>query len=236
LRLKEFLSVRGIEFQSVNVLEDEAGRAELARLGVRSIPVLTQGERYVFGQSLADIVGFLGLAEQAGPTLPASELIARLDRALGLARDLIGQLPDALLAREVPNRPRSYRLLAHHIFRIPEAFLETAAGAALTANSASAPPPEEMVTTAEIVAYGEDVRRRLGSWWDAEADRSGARTVATYYGAQSLHEVLERTTWHSMQHVRQWEMLLDMAGIAPMARLSPQECAGLPMPKEVWDS
>ena len=30
------------------------------------------------------------------------------------------------LATEVPNRPRSYRVLGHHIFRIAEAFLEVA--------------------------------------------------------------------------------------------------------------
>lgn len=218
------------------MLEDEAGRAELARLGVRSVPVLSQGERYVFGQSLADIVRFLGLDERAGPTLDAGELVARLDRALGLAATLIAQMPDARLACEVPNRPRSYRLLAHHIFRIPESFLETAFGAALDARASNAPPPDEMRGTAEIIAYGEDVRRRLGTWWDSEADRRAARRVATYYGPQSLHEVLERTTWHAMQHVRQWEMLLGMAGIVPRARLSEADCAGLPMPKEVWDS
>ena len=37
----------------------------------------------------------------------------------------------------------------------------------------------------------------------------------TYYGEQTLHEYLERSTWHVGQHVRQWIMLLGMAGIAP---------------------
>ena len=41
-------------------------------------------------------------------------------------------MPDAHLATEVPNRPRSYKVLAHHIFRIQEVFLEAANGATLT--------------------------------------------------------------------------------------------------------
>jgi hypothetical protein len=36
-----------------------------------------------------------------------------------------------------------------------------------------------------------------------------------YYGDVTLHEFLERTTWHSGQHVRQLMMVLDKLGIAP---------------------
>ncbi|MBV9587327.1 MAG: NrdH-redoxin, partial [Alphaproteobacteria bacterium] len=56
MRLKEFLSVRGIEFQSINILQDPAGRAELQRLGARSIPVLSRGDEFVFAQNIAQVV------------------------------------------------------------------------------------------------------------------------------------------------------------------------------------
>jgi hypothetical protein len=46
---------------------------------------------------------------------------------------------------------------------------------------------------------------------------------------------MERTTWHCGQHVRQWFMLLDMAGIGPVAPLDPAAFASLPMPTSVWD-
>jgi hypothetical protein len=162
-------------------------------------------------------------------------LIARLDLFLTAAARFIPQMPDDRLATEVPNRPRSYRVLAHHIFRIPEAFLEVAAGAALTYESLVAPPPDQMHRTAEIVAYGNGVRRRLGAWWDAKPDKSGHETVQTYYGPQLLHEHLERTTWHSGQHVRQWMMLLRMAGIEPDRPLGDRAFTALPMPTSVWD-
>jgi hypothetical protein len=75
----------------------------------------------------------------------------------------------------------------------------------------------------------------LHAWWDPKPDKSGHETVQTYYGPQLLHEVLERTTWHCGQHVRQWFMLLEMAGIAPAITLDAADFAGLPMPSSVWD-
>ena len=41
--------------------------AELERLGVRSVPVLSRGDKYTFGQSTKQIVDFLGLTEKSGP-------------------------------------------------------------------------------------------------------------------------------------------------------------------------
>jgi hypothetical protein len=119
LRLKEFLSVRGIEFESINVLEDAAGRAELQRLGARSIPVLSRGDEFVFAQNIAQVVHFLRLDEKTGPVLPPPQLVERLERFLDAALRIIPQMPDDKLDTQVPNRPRSYRALAHHMFRIP---------------------------------------------------------------------------------------------------------------------
>ena len=77
--LKEFLSVRAIEFESINVLEHPTGLDELSRLGARSVPVLSRGDDYVFAQNIGHVVKFLGLNEATGPTLSPAELIARLD-------------------------------------------------------------------------------------------------------------------------------------------------------------
>src|SRR3974390_3251659 len=40
LRMKEFLTRHGVPFVSVNVLEDKAGFAELAALGIRTVPIV----------------------------------------------------------------------------------------------------------------------------------------------------------------------------------------------------
>jgi len=217
------------------VLEDPAGLDELRRLGARSVPVLSRGDEYVFAQNIGHVVKFLGLNEATGPALSPAELIARLDGFLSAGIRLIPQMPDDKLDTEVPNRPRSYRMLGHHIFRIAETFLEVTAGASLTYGNLTSLPPDAMRRTADIVTYGTDVRQRLGAWWDAKPDKSGQDKVQTYYGEQTLHEYLERSTWHVGQHVRQWIMLLGMAGIAPDRPPVDADFAGLPMPSQVWD-
>ena len=217
------------------MLEHPTGLDELRWLGARSVPVLSRGDEYVFAQNIGHVVKFLGLNEATGPVLSPGQLVARLDGFLAAALRLIPQMPDARLDTEVPNRPRSYRVLGHHIFRIPDAFLEVTAGTTLSYEGLTSRPPEGMNGTADITAYGADVRRRLAAWWDAKADKSARDRVQTYYGEQALHEYLERTTWHVGQHVRQWIMLLGMAGIAADRPPAEADFAGLPMPSQVWD-
>ena len=217
------------------MLEDGAGLAELRRLGARSVPVLSRGDEYVFAQNIAHVVTFLGLKEKAGPVLSPPQLVERLEQFLDVGVRIIPQMPDDRLATEVPNRPRSYRVLGHHMFRVAETFLEVAGGDALTYEKLTASPPDALRTTADIAAYGADVRARLAAWWDAKPDKSGKQTVQTYYGPQLLHEYLERTTWHVGQHTRQWVMLLGMNGITADGPPAPADFADLPMPKEVWD-
>ena len=217
------------------MLEDADGLAELRRLGARSVPVLSCGDAFTFAQNIAAVVKFLDLKEATGPVLSAPELIQRLALFITAAQRLIAQMPNDKLTTEVPNRPRSYRVLGHHIFRIPEVFLDVAQGVTLAYESLVGPPPDTMVRSADIAAYGAEVNKRLATWWDAKADKSGRDPVNTYYGPQTLHEVLERTTWHCGQHVRQWVMLLGMNGVTPDNPPGDTAFAKLPMPSNVWD-
>jgi hypothetical protein len=49
-----------------------------------------------------------------------TELITRLDQSLAAAIRVMLQMPDDRPDTEVPNRPRSYRVLGRYIFRFPE--------------------------------------------------------------------------------------------------------------------
>lgn len=217
----------------MNVLEDPAGLAELQALGVRSVPVLSRGKDFVFGQSLPQIVAFLGLAEKAGPALPPAELCQRLDKFMSAALALLPLMPAERLHVHVPGRPRSYRALAFHLFKVVDAFLDAEQGITLAqAMFREEPAPDAGHET--LVAYGASIRNRFRAW-RSEGDTDPSRSLATYYGAQSLHELLERTTWHSGQHVRQWMMLLEREGVSFQRPLADADFARLPMPANVWD-
>ena len=216
------------------MLEDPEGFEELKRLGARSIPVLSRGDKFTFAQSLAPIVEFLGLKEKTGPVLSPQQLYERLDRYLTVQLDLLPRMPEAMLSTHVPSRPRSYRTLSHHIYRIVEVFLGATRGETVQAAMFGYMPPED-TGTAELLRYGTAVRDAFRAWWQAGVGTTGAESLPTFYGPQSMHELLERTTWHSGQHVRQWMMLLDMAHVTFDRPLSDADFKDLPMPQNVWD-
>jgi hypothetical protein len=58
--------------------------------------------------------------------------------------------------------------------------------------------------------------------------------VSTYYGEQTAHELMECTTWHAAQHVRQVYWFLDRLGIGVDEGLAEGDLQGLPIPKAVW--
>lgn len=217
----------------MNVLEDPAGFAELQKLGLRTVPVLSRGDKYTLGQSTKQIVEFLGLTEKSAPELSPGELQARLDKFMTAALELLPLMPGDRLDAHVPGRPRSYRSLGFHLFRVVDAFLDANQGITLVQSMFREEPAAD-ADTATLVAYGTKVRQRFRDWW-ASGETAGTRTLDTYYGPQSLHELLERTTWHSGQHVRQYMMLLEREGQSHNRPLVPADFARLPMPQNVWD-
>ncbi len=237
LRMKEFLAKHGVPFVSVNVLEDTGAFEELAALGVRSVPIIRRGSDWANGQVLREVARVAGIPWGGTNVLPPSELAGRLVTIQNAAHRLFAQMPDDITSRLLPHRPRSYAQLAYHTFNIVDAFLEhEVQGMPLKEGVYGRIPPPDMDTKAKILAYGWDVRERFEAWWAGPGQSADvARKADVYYGDVTVHEFLERTTWHSGQHVRQLLMVLDMLGIEPDRPVGQETFAGLPMPEKVWD-
>jgi uncharacterized damage-inducible protein DinB len=218
------------------VLADEGGLEELRRLGARSVPVVSRGDHFVFAQVIGDVVEFLGLDEKTGPALSPAEYYARYDHVLETAIRLVRQMPDDRLEDQLPHRPRSYRMLMHHIFQIPTAYLDMEdTGRTLTYESLIVPPPAEMRTSAAVADFGDSLRRRMNAWWQRVGNEDFARPVPTYFGETSRHEMFERTVWHSAQHTRQIAAILEQAGVTPDRPLGADDIRGLPLTDKIWD-
>ena len=200
------------------------------------MPVVSRGGRFVFAQVIKDVVDFLDLPDDTAPELSPEELSAKLDRILETAIRLTRQMPDEHLEDLLPNRPRSWRVLMHHIYQIPVAFLEMEElGRTLTYEALTEPPPAVMRTSAAIADHGEAVRARFNAWWSRAAGEDFSSRVPTYFGGTTRHEMLERTVWHSAQHVRQVASLLAQAEVAPDRPLAADDLRGLPLTDKVWD-
>jgi len=205
---------------------------------LRSVPVVSKGKNYVFGQKLEDVAEFVGLEGTGHTPLPPDQLVKKWIIALRAAQRYVRQLPDDKLLQDViPNRPRQIRIMSHHIFRICEAFLDSVInGTDYAVGHANVVPADGTCMTGnDIAQYGEGVIQRLEQWWAGVQDKTLNSEIKTYYGMQPLHVVFERSTWHSAQHARQLIHVLERNGIEPNQRLTADDLAGLPLPERLFE-
>ena len=205
-------------------------------LGARSVPVVSRGKDFVFGQMIKDVAKFIGVEYDTKPKLSPQELIDKLDFIMSAAQRFVAQIPENVLDQNFKNRKRPIRDLCYHIFRLEEAFLDVVENDIyLTRDLLNSPTPDTVRTTQDLIAYGNRVQQRLRSWWSGFEDKDCEREIDSYYGKQPLHNVLERHTWHPAQHVRQLMLLLRENGIEPDDPVSDDDFKGLPIPAKVWD-
>ena len=207
-------------------------------LGAQSVPVLAKGGQFIFCQNMEDVAEFVGLQGSGHSPLPPEALFDKWITVLRAAQRYVRQIPDSrLMERAIDNRDRSIRLLSHHTFRIGEAFLETAIDdVEYWTNNANVPPADgTCMTGAEISAYGDGIIERIENWWSRLQDKSCRQKVRTFYGTPPMHQLFERSTWHSAQHARQMIAVLERLGLEPDVPLTAEDLAGLPLPERIWE-
>lgn len=234
LRVKEFLTSQGIDFESIDVHNDAAGLERLRQLGARSVPVVALGGRYTLAQSLRDVIKFLDLKTRMMDMLPPEQLVAKLELVLTTAARLCAQFSEEQLRTVFRNRNRTAGALVFHVVRVVQMGLEAARQIELRFESFDDLPPEHWGKE-DLIVWANEIDSQLQAWWQNEPDKSLSYDVPTYYGRRSMHEVLERTAWHSAQHTRQLALILESYGIEPDEPLDASGLAGLPVPEEVWD-
>jgi glutaredoxin len=229
VKVKEYLTGLGVDFESIDVGARPQAMQELRELGVRTVPVVARGKEYVFAQALEDVSSFIGVEFRIS-RLPPDVLMQKWLTVLAAAQKHALQIPrDKLGARATPGRDRSIHDLAYHVYQVPESFLECVEhGVEDLTSIYNALPPKD----ADIGAYGASIEKRLRAWWSTHPDCKKA--VKTYYGERPLHELLERCAWHSAQHARQIVSVLEGFGITAQPLLTDADYAGLPMPKGLW--
>lgn len=239
LKTKEFLLEHGVPFVSKNVLEDPEAFRELEALGVRLVPIVTKGGEWANGAVFRDVARVAGFDYRAPRMLAPEALAGKVLMILDAAHRYLAQIPEEKLDVVLPGRPRSYRQLCYHVFNIPEVFLgHVEDGAPYTYEALKSVLPPELVTRQDLLEHGAAIRARFAAWWERDGKDTDFRQPGdVYYGEVSMHEVLERTGWHSGQHTRQVILMLrEKLGIEPDGPLADADFAGLPMPKNIWDN
>jgi hypothetical protein len=192
------------------------------------------GERVVHGWNPRGFAELVGVPYIDTPQLLPLELAERLDRILQATQRAMQQVPPDRLRTKVPGRDRSIRNLGYHIFRLSLGFRDSALESRFPEAWLQEPVPSDITDGTMIAHYGDQVRNQLTEWFNEAETTSFLQTVQTYYGPQSLHALLERTTWHAAQHLRQVYALLEEMRIEPDRPLTEEDYAGLPMPAALW--
>jgi DinB superfamily len=216
------------------VQADPAAKQDLQRLGVPRVPAVTVGDRVVHGWNPEGYAQLLGVAYTHPVNFAPAELARRLDRILESAERLVRAFPESALDVIPPERKRSLRDLGYHLFRVALSFVDAMDRGELPESWFEEPAPPQMREAMALASYGSLVRGRLQGWFEGAADSEFKRVIAVYYGPQSSHDLLERTTWHVAQHLRQLYELAGRLGVRPPAPLPVDEFRGLPLPEAVW--
>lgn len=237
LRAKEFLRRHGVTFESVNVMADPAGFEEMAKLGLRTVPIVARGTDWVNGQVLSDVARIAGISLDNQQRLTPAELERRAQRVIAVASTLAPQIPEDRQDTPIPNRPQTYRQLSAHIFQVIEAFLDYVEhGRRLEFAAYLQDVPQHVRNKDDLATLGRSIGTRLSAWFGREGHtRDFAAPADVYYGEQTLGEFFERTCWHAAQHTRQLYTIVERLALTPLDRLTDEDLAGLPLPRAVWD-
>ena len=235
VRVKEFLTGKGVPYESINVATNPAAMKYLASLGIKSIPLVVRDGEFTFAQSLDDVARFVGIDHDA-KLLPPEVLVERWKKIMEIATQAISKIPSGMLEKfPKPPRTRTVRDVAYHIFQVPDAFLQVVIdGLEDWTVVANIDAPKD-IDLPGILAYAEDKKKRVAQWWDALEDRSCQRQLKMFYGMHSLHSFLERSTWHSAQHTRQLLWWCKENGVPVEQQLTAEILEGLPMPEGLWE-
>jgi len=231
---KELLASWGVEFDAINVHGNVEAVREMVSLGAPLVPAVAYKGRIAHGWNPAAYAKLLDVPYTGVPELSPGELAARLDAILSRAQDWLRRTPQDKLKLEGPGRRRELRQLGFHMFRLSAAFVDSMEGDGLQEGWLQEEASDDLRSGAELATFGEGVRTRLKDWFAKAGALPWQEPVWTYYGEQSAHELLERTTWHAAQHLRQVHDLLSRNGVIPAQALDPALFAKLPLPKALW--
>ena len=221
-----------MKFDGFDVEAEPERRRDLEPFGVPRVPATIVGGRVVHGWNPKALAELVGVPYEERKQLSPAALAERLDTVLAATQRAMRQMPREHLGMKAPGRNRTVRQLGFHVFRLSAAFADTREQGHLGEGVFEEKPPDDMAGGDAIARYGDAVRRRLAGYFTRPGWCDGS--VSTYYGPQSAHDFMERTTWHAAQHLRQIYWFLDRMGVTPESPLTDADLDGLPIPRDVW--
>ena len=129
VKVKEFLTGLGVPLESVDVLNDAEGAADLRRLRREIAAGRCRADASSSWAITRSVQSFVGVKAKSAERLPPVELVARWFDVLAIEKSLVAEIPvDKLGHRPIPNRDRTLRDLACHTYQVPDVFVRNVEG------------------------------------------------------------------------------------------------------------
>ena len=195
---------------------------------------MTIGERAAHGWNPPAYAELLGIPYSETTKLAPAVLAQRLDIVLDTNQQLMRIVPDRHMNWRPPERNRTLRNLGYHVFRLSLAFVDGMDMGEFPESWLLDEAPDDLPDGPAIARYGALVRGRISGWFEGASPSEFQRVIKVYYGPQSGHDLLERTTWHAAQHLRQLYVLAERLEITPPVPMPVDAFKGLPLPDALW--
>jgi glutaredoxin 3 len=263
-RMKGYLTERGVDYTAVNVMQDHEAVEDMKQAGIFSFPVVRAGEHWVSGLDIAQVDDLLGLRrDPAGRALSLSDLVERTALLLEASARLARQLPPGHLDDPTPTGAQAekpflfmrdgtpivphatFRTLIHHIaghgirfkrialmagggYRLPFAF-------AFSGEDGTWGDPVPSVPMYQVVELIELIASDVRMWLDENPRCDVTAKHDTYYGPQTVQQLLQTSTVSQAQHFRQLLSVVQGLGVEPDTDLiEDRHLEGLLLPATVW--
>lgn len=232
IKVKEFVTDHGLEFESLNVLEHPEAMEEVTAAGLRGVPAVRHGTRFAYAQSLDDVAELLGV-KNGHTKLPVDVLLRRWDEVLEKTKGIVAAFDEEILQRRViPQRERKIRELSVHTFQVAESFLRQVEDDTIDARAIYLDPRTDIKAKDDVLSYIDAIRDEYRDTFIVATSNRLPTHLNTHYGQQPFAQVLERGVWHTAQHARQLDFVA--AGIGFELQIPQELYSGLPLPKRLW--
>jgi hypothetical protein len=230
--MKEFLEKSGVNYLAINVDADQAARDKLERLNML-LPATCIGDDCVNGMDLAGVAKLIGVEYTPRIMLSPEKLVVRYRENQDAGCRFIAQMTPEMLASGLEGRERDMTEVAYQVAMVARSFLSAYYDDRHDIQFYI--KPEGVAERSdELLKLAAETRILVDQWWDEDGiDDPLERVTETYWGHPTLHEVLEREVWHTTQHARQLQYVLERFGVEPDRPLTEAQLAGLPLPERV---
>lgn len=199
-------------------------------MGFKGVPVVSLDGTAVHGVDLQAVAHLLQIPFDAKPDLEPKALRNRLIYFLDWLVEFVQILPSEFHDLTIQGRKRTLWEIVEHVVELSQIYRAVATTNTSFDLQATDAVPESNYSIPQLC---QEIRKLRKHYATEQVDYSKA--IDAYYGETSLHLILERTAWHTGQHLRQLDSLLTTSSDSYHSSLDSKQFEGLPIPNNVWD-